>query len=248
MRMAQAWATATGGAAAALLTLAVPGVAAAQSPSQVRNAPDFAGVIAAYRKQRASDPDSCCTFSAPVFEREVRFQVFGTFEPAFEARTERQLIMEFVPEGETVENWTRMITFSAFKDAGTATVSTADMQQRFFNTAKGCEVANFSRVIASGRMADGTEYNLSSNGCGSTAAGGYPGARTGRGEQFLALLLRDEQNVAVLQYAERGEAFGPGGEPVGDALVLAMMSRFRSIAFCRGKTVSDDCSIAFSAP
>lgn len=231
-----------------LAMLATPDVAISQNPPLVRNAPDLAGEIATYREQRAKDPDRCCTYSAPVFGREVRFQVFGTFEPAFEAKNERQMIVEFVPEGETVENWTRMITFSTFRGAGAAPVSTADMQQRFFNVSAGCEVANFSRVIASGRLADGTEYNLSSNGCGSTAAGGYPGARSGRGEQFLALLLRDSANVAVLQYAERGEGFSEGQEPVTDAMVPAVMSRFRSIAFCRDKAVSDNCSIAFAAP
>lgn len=172
--------------------------------------------------------------------------MFSPFEPAYEAKNERQMIMEFVPQGETVQNWTRMITFSAFKGPGSAPISTADMQQRFFNTGLGCEVANFSRVIASGRLADGTEYNLSSNGCGSTAAGGYPGAVSGRGEQFLALLLRDGENVAVLQYAERGESFAASTPPIGDEAVEAVMSRFRSIAFCRGRTVSNDCSIAFS--
>lgn len=233
-------------AAALALLLSTPSLMAQSSP-QVRNAPDFAGVIATLRQQRARDPDSCCSYSASVFDREVRFQIFGTFEPAYEAKNDRQLIVEFVPKGETVQNWTRMITFSAFRGAGAAEISTADMQQRFFNSSKGCEVANFSRVIASGRMADGTEYNLSSNGCGSTAAGGYPGATSGRGEQFLALLLRDDQNVAVLQYAERGSSFAVGQEPVPDALVEAVMSRFHSIAFCRSKTVSDECSIAFSA-
>lgn len=232
----------------ALALVAIPDFVISQTAPQVRNAPDLAGEIAVYRDQREKDPDGCCTFSAPVFGREVRFRVFDTFEPAFEAKNERQMIVEFVPKGETVENWTRMITFSAFKGAGAAPVSTADMQQRFFNVSKGCEVANFSRVIASGRLPDGTEYNLSSNGCGSTAAGGYPGARSGRGEQFLALLLRDPENVAVLQYAERGEGFSAGQEPVPDVMVQAMISRFRSIAFCRDKTVSDNCSIAFAAP
>lgn len=228
------------------LPVAVPDSAISQTPPQVRNAPDFAGVISGYRVQRAKDPESCCTFSAPIFGREVRFQVFAPFEPAYEAKNERQIIREFVPQGETVQNWTRMITFSAFKGPGSAPISTAEMQQRFFNTGQGCEVANFSRVIASGRLADGTEYNLSSNGCGSTAAGGYPGAVSGRGEQFLALLLRDGENVAVLQYAERGESFAASTPPIGDEAVEAVMSRFRSIAFCRGRAVSDDCSIAFS--
>lgn len=221
---------------------------AAQSAPKVRNAPDFASVVSEYRKRRAQGVDKCCAFSAPVFDRSLSFWVFDTFEPVYEAQNDRQLILEFVPQGATVENWTRMITLSAFKGAGAAPVSTADMQQRFFSTSKGCEVANFSRVIASGRLADGTEYNLSSNGCGSTAAGGYPGAQSGRGEQFIALLLRDEQNIVVLQYAERGEGYAEGQQPIADALVPLVMSRFRSIAFCRDKTATGDCSIAFGTP
>lgn len=233
--------------AALLLAIALPDLAISQTPPQVRNAPDLAGEISGYRAQRAKDPESCCTYSAAVFGHEVQFHVFAPLEPAYEAKNDRQMIAEFVPQGETVQNWTRMITFSAFKGTGAAPMSTAEMQQRFFNTANGCEVANFSRVIASGRLADGTEYNLSSNGCGSTAAGGYPGAVSGRGEQFIALLLRDADNVAVLQYAERGEGFGADSPPIADESVEAVMSRFRSIAFCRGKAVTGDCSIAFSA-
>ncbi len=158
------------GLALVLLGIAAPDSAISQTAPQVRNAPDFAGIIAGYRTQRAKDPDSCCTYSAPVFGREVRFYLFGTFEPAYEAKNDRQMILEFVPRGESVQNWTRMITLSAFRGTGSAPISTAEMQQRFFNTNRGCETASFSRVIASGRFADGTEYNLSSNGCGSTAA------------------------------------------------------------------------------
>lgn len=233
--------------AALLLAIASPDFAISQTPPQVRDAPDLAGEISGYRAQRSKDPESCCTYSASVFGHDVQFHLFGTFEPAYEGKNDRQMIMEFVPQGENVQNWTRMITFSAFRGIGSAPISTGEMQQRFFNTAKGCEIANFSRVIASGRLADGTEHNLSSNGCGSTAAGGYPGAVSGRGEQFIALLLRDAENVAVLQYAERGEGFGSGSPPIADESVEAVMSRFRSIAFCRGKAVTDDCSIAFSA-
>lgn len=222
--------------------------AAAQTPPKVRNAPDFAGIVSDYRKRRAQDPDGCCAFSAPVFDRTMAFRVFDTFEPVYEAQNDRQLILEFVPQGATVESWTRMITLSAFKGAGSAPVSTADMQQRFFATQKGCEIASFSRVITSGKLNDGTEYNLSSNGCGSTAAGGYPGARSGRGEQFIALLLRDDQNIVVLQYAERDEGFGEGRQPITDDMVPAVMSRFRSIAFCRDKAATGDCSIAFGTP
>jgi hypothetical protein len=220
---------------------------AAQSAPQVRNKADFAGIASEYRQGRAANPDACCSFVAPVFDRTISFRLFDTFEPVYEAQNERQKILEFVPEGATVENWTRMITLSAFNGAGAAPVSTAEMQARFFNSSKGCQTTNFSRVIASGRMDDGTEYNLSSNGCGSTEAGGYPGAVAGRGEQFLALLLREAQNVVVLQYAERGEGFAPGGEPINDETAKAVMSRFRSIGFCRTETPVGDCSIAFDA-
>lgn len=221
---------------------------AAQSAPKVRNAPDFAGVISDFRNRRAADAGNCCGFSAPVFDRNISFTVFDTFEPAYEAQNDRQLILEFVPKGMTVDDWAKMITLSAFRGAGATPMSTAEMQQRFFNTSQGCETASFSRVIASGRLKDGAEYNLSSNGCGSTAAGGYPGARSGRGEQFIALLLRDAQNVVVLQYAERGEGFAQGQQPIADEMVPVVMSRFRSIAFCRDKTASGDCSIAFGPP
>lgn len=233
------------GLLAAVLSQAAP--SAAQSAPKVRNKADFAGVARDYQQQRAANPEGCCSFSTPVFDRNVSFRLFDTFEPVYEAKNERQMILEFVPQGATVESWTRMITLSAFGGAGSSPISTAEMQARFFNTSQGCQQANFSRVIASGRTSDGTEFNLSSNGCGSIAAGGYPGATSGRGEQFLALLLRDAQNVVVLQYAERGEGFAPGGEPIGDDAVKAVMGRFRSIGFCRTQTPSDDCSIAFDA-
>ena len=95
------------GLALVLLGIAAPDSAISQTAPQVRNAPDFAGIIAGYRTQRAKDPDSCCTYSAPVFGREVRFHLFGTFEPAYEAKNDRQMILEFVPQGECVQNWTR---------------------------------------------------------------------------------------------------------------------------------------------
>ncbi|GGB59712.1 hypothetical protein GCM10010833_13170 [Blastomonas aquatica] len=235
--------------AALLGAVALPSVPlAAQTPPQVRNAPDFAGVTGEFRSQRAANARDCCAFTAPVFDRRISFTLFDTFEPVYAAQDDRQFIQEFVPQGATVDNWTRMITLSAFRGLGATDVATTEMQNRFFNTSKGCEQPNFSRVVASGRLGDGTEYNLSTNGCGSTAAGGYPGATSGRGEQFLALLLRDAQDVHVLQYAVRGEGFAPGREPIGDDAVDAMMSRFGAIGFCRNNATNGDCSIAFSAP
>lgn len=226
----------------------VPTTAQPTAPSrpQVKNAPDFAGLNAEYRRLRARDAPKCCGFTAPIFGRTVSFWLFDRFEPAYEAQNSEQFILEFVPQGETVETWTRMITLQGFRGTGAAPLSTAEMQSRFFGTSRGCQAGHFSKVIASGTLPDGIEYNLSSNGCGSTAAGGYAGAISGRGEQFIVLLMRDAQNAYVLQYAERGEGFAPGGQPMADATVEAAMSRFRTIGFCRNSTAIDDCSIAFA--
>lgn len=221
--------------------------AAAQGAPQVRNAPDFAGLHAQYRKLRAADADKCCGFTAPVFGRVVSFWLFDRFEPVYEAQNDRQFILEFVPQGETVDNWTRMITLSAYRGVGSSPLTTAQMQAQFFNTTNGCNRGSFSTVIASGKLADGADYNLSSNGCGATAGTGYQGAVSGRGEQFLALIVRDSENVYTLQYAERGTPFAAGAQPIADGSVSAAMARFRSIGFCGKATRQQDCSIAFDA-
>lgn len=225
-----------------------PAPTAAQTAPIVRNAGDFAAIQREYRRLRAGDQANCCGFTATIFGRTVSFWLFDRFEPVYEAQNDRQFILEFVPERESVDDWSRMITLSGFRGTGAAPLSTREINARFFGTIESCQQPAFSRIIDSGRLADGTDYILSSNGCGSTSAGSYPGARSGRGEQFIALLLRDTDNVHVLQYAERGEGFAVGREPIPDDAAKAMIGRFRTIGFCRNKTPADDCSIAFAAP
>lgn len=58
------------------------------------------------------------TMTTPVFGQIVTYRLPPGFEPAFEDTKGTFYIQEAVPAGESVEDWSQMITMTGFNDAG----------------------------------------------------------------------------------------------------------------------------------
>ncbi len=63
---------------------------------------------------------------APVFSQLVAWQMPAGFHGAYEATRGDSYVNEAVPSGQTVEDWTQIVTLSALKDAASLKGATPD--------------------------------------------------------------------------------------------------------------------------
>lgn len=111
-------------------------------------------------------------------------------------------LMEFVPEGETVENWTRLVTIQAYKGAGQQATSSADIARSAFEP-RACTTGPVY-LFGGEQVQHGTlKRSLVVNGCAALPPGAYPKAMAGASERDAILLFRDADNLYALNYAER---------------------------------------------
>jgi len=116
------------------------------------------------------------------------------FVIGYEAANEEQSIREDVPEGETVQAWTRMVTTQRFGGAATRLTPTGFLQVITPNLMEGCPGATASRAVTS-------------------SVDGHPAARfradcprvaqTGKPETFIMLAIAAGEDLLVKQVAFR---------------------------------------------
>jgi hypothetical protein len=121
-------------------------------------------------------------------------QAVPGFVVGYEAGNSEQSIREEVQDGETVQDWTRMVTTQRFGGAATRLTPTAFIDVVTRNLLQGCPGATTGRVVTS-------------------SIGGRPAARfradcprvsqTGKPETFILLAITGEQDLLVKQVAFR---------------------------------------------
>lgn len=158
-----------------------------------------------------------------LFARRLEF----TLPPGFVRVTDRangtNVLIEYVPAGQNVGNWTRMVTIQAYRGLGRSAVATAAIaRQAFFPAA--CTVGPLYRDFGERAVGGGLKQTIVANGCASLPAGAYPKALKGAGEQDFIMIFRDEETVYTLNYAERGAPFAgkaPPRDPAKASEILA---------------------------
>jgi hypothetical protein len=147
------------------------------------------------------------------------------FVVGHEAANAEQSIREEVPSGETVDDWTRMVTTQRFGGAATRLTPTAFLEVITSNLTAACPGARTSRVLAGTR-------------------GGHPSAQmrafcpllaqTGKPETFIMLAITGANDLHVKQVAFRRV---PTDEDVewGEAVLAA-------VVFCDTGEASEGCS------
>ena len=130
-----------------------------------------------------------------VWTRGLGFKLARPFVPAFRNQTGSFYIMEFVPDGEAVTTWTRMVTATGTLGVGAAHLSDAELAGVMFD--RGTCTGRVFRDLG-GTASPVIAYRTIVIGCG---APGDPGS-----ERAIIALFRDTENAWTVQYAERGVA------------------------------------------
>ncbi|WP_422060892.1 hypothetical protein [Sphingopyxis sp.] len=138
----------------------------------------------------------------PLYGRVLGFNL----PPGFVAQPPKSngtnFLMEFVPKGETVENWTRLVTVQAFRGAGRQPTASADIAKAAFDP-QACVIGRVYLFGGEQTVQGALKRSLIVSGCGSLPAGAYPKAMKGASERDAILFFRDADTLYTLNYAER---------------------------------------------
>ena len=178
----------------------------------------------------------------PIFSQSVVFTLPGGWKPAFENDGKDSYMLEFVPQGQTVEAWKEMITVQGLR-----------------NLAKNPQFAPLALIenIAGGlKKICGDELIFQS--LGDTKVGVYDahaailgcarveveafGAKTGQGELAYYLVIKGTNDMYVVQRAIRGAAFAKADAPISPGSAEAFMRAMQPIKVCERSGSQVDCA------
>jgi hypothetical protein len=163
-----------------------------------------AAETAAARQAAARVPEQ---LRIDVLTAQLVFSLPADFVRATNRNNGTNVLIEFVPSGETVANWSRMVTIPS-----------------------ACKSGAIYRDFGQSDLGGGLERTIIANGCASLPPGAYPKALPGAGEQDFIIIFRDRETVYTLNYAERGNPFPPGRPPIAIARTAEILaSRFGEV-------------------
>lgn len=137
---------------------------------------------------------------APVFHRLVAFSLPPPFKMAFERTAGNIYVREHVPEGETVDEWSRMITLSGVR--GMSYSPEATPQEYLLALARGfqrhCPDSYVALDLGPQPLAREPSFATVVS-CGRVSSGGK-----GHSETSVMVVIRGSDDFYALQWTERG--------------------------------------------
>lgn len=160
-------------------------------------------VLFALAVPAAAQDHATAAATMPVYAHIVRFQAPVAYAPAFQKDNGgRFFIFEMVPKGETLQQWTGMMTVTGLNGAAGALPPPAQYLQNFANGYRNAcpDTFTLAPVPRAGSRPDGpTLFFL---GCGKVTAPG----QSPRSEMVLAGFMASPKGLYSVQWAERGPA------------------------------------------
>ena len=198
------------------------------------------------RDFRDKEPNEPVNINIPLYGGILKFNLIDDFEPAFQAQDAQQFIKEYVPAGETVKDWTKMLTILAFRNGGMSPRTNREMVELLGSTRQ-CAGHAFSKFISEENREHGLSLTIFSSGCGDNTSTAYQDAIGGTGEQNVIFMFRDPAHIQMLQYAVRGEGFAKDEEPLDATEIDAIRTRLAPLSFCVPADSSDECQTSRTA-
>lgn len=149
----------------------------------------------------------------PLFARTLNFRLPPGFILANRKTNDTNVLIEYVPKGQSVTNWTRLVTVQAYRGLGASPETSAQIAHRAFYPAA-CRIGKIFHMGPEQPVSGPLQQMVIANGCASLPAGAYPKALAGAGEQDFILMFRDQETIYTLNYAVRGASFEGKPPPV----------------------------------
>lgn len=160
--------------------------------------------------------------TVPLYGRTLTFTLPADMVRANGKDNGTNQLIEYVPKGETVANWTRLVTIQAYRGLGTSPQPTAQIARQAFYPAA-CKVGPIYQDNGEKALGGGLKRTLVLNGCASLPPGAYPEALAGAGEQDFILIFRDSDTIYTLNYAVRGKPFAGKAPPIALATAETLL-------------------------
>lgn len=174
-----------------------------------------------------------------MFGDGVTFRVPAGWTKAYQQRNDKTAIIEFVPEGQTVDAWRELISVQAFKDLPPQ-MSPQTVIERMLTAIRDHCGRNAIAIPLGERMVDGQPGFAAITGCASMPRP-TAGAQVGQGESAYYLAVRGPKDMHLFQRAVRGPAFLPGNSPINAGNVSQIYQSLNPIKFCDLSKPAKDC-------
>lgn len=227
-------------ALAIVAMLAVSAPAYAQGVREDHEA-DLKPMADTFRVAWKAQPGKAATTSVPLFGRVLQFDVPAGFVPVYRAQNATGFIMEFVPDGQKVESWSRLVTVTSSVGPGTFALDDAELAKALIGSSTGCAGYAHFEILRTRRIDDELSEVLLSKACGAVAAGAYALAPSDAGEQAIIQFYRDKESVFSVQYAERGKGFAKSGLPISSERAARISESFGKVVLCPPKAMDAVC-------
>ena len=159
-----------------------------------------------------ASPAKAANTRVELFERELVFNLPPGFVRVTDKSNGTNVLIEYVPKGQTTADWTRMVTIQAYRGLGASPHPTSAIARQAFYPAA-CKIGPIYRDFGEQSRGGGVKQTIIANGCASLPAGAYPKALKGAGEQDFIMMFRDADTIYTLNYAERGSPFAGRTSP-----------------------------------
>jgi hypothetical protein len=180
------------------------------------------------------------TIVQPIYNRVLSFKLPRPFVTAYRQQATGGYIVEYLPDGQTLANWTQMITVTSQRGVGAAQVEDEALADYIFNK-RSCPgwVYRDLGAVASSTSARQRMIML---GCDVVQGSDYSKAVPGASERAAIMFLRDGENIWSVQFAERNL---PGqSKPLFDpATAPALIARL-AVQACAASDTSAECKTA----
>ena len=161
--------------------------------------------------------------SLRLYDRQIVFAVPRGYVPVYQAQAPGQFLVEYVPDGETVERWSTMITVRALARLGTLPLSTSEIAEKLFRPAA-CTKGAAYQDVGEAQLGPGLTTRIVTMSCENTGPTPINGVAAGQAEHGAAYVARGYDHVYTVSVSRRGSASGDANsllEPLGKVLLCA---------------------------
>jgi hypothetical protein len=180
--------------------------------------------------------------SVPIFSQKLVFRLPAGWKRAHEATGTSNYVLEFLPEGESLDSWKNMISIQGFRDLARKAQGSAPkvfIDGLSARMEKQCG-ANLVRQSVDDMRIDSYDAHAAIVGCARVDSAPM-GLKPGQSEVGYHLVIKGRNDVYVIYRAYRGEAFDKRKPPVTPADGRRFFATLQPIRLCESTESQFEC-------
>lgn len=187
-------------------------------------------------------PDDAKTIISitPIYSQKLSHMLPIGWIPVFDKVQGERYIIEYVPKGQSINNWTEMITVIGFKGAAKIAKPIDAILSTSNNIKKVCPSNHIYSSIGTTKV-DGYSGYEAIVGCAEMPNSHRAGISKGQGEIAYYLAIAGDQEIYFIQKAIRSEAFLKSRPPLTPENYKEFISSIFPISLCKKSGAPYEC-------